>query len=222
MVINYKSYASGYGQSGVRIAKGAQLVAEETGLSVIVAVPYTMIPLLSRETSLLVFAQHVDPLQPGRGTGYVTPREVALAGARGSILNHSERRMDLSSIERAIFLLHEEGLLALACAETPATAAALAPLKPDIIAMEPPELIATGISVSRAKPEVVTAGLRMLRDAGYAHPVIVGAGVTVGEDARRAVELGADGVMVSSSVMTSNDPVSKVRELAEGLLGAIQ
>jgi triosephosphate isomerase len=220
LVINYKSYESGLGERGLDIARQASLVARELGVEVVVAAPYTMIPLLVRSTDVPVYAQHVDPIRPGRGTGYVSARELALAGASGSIVNHSERRLDLTSIHEAVSRLHDEGLKALVCADTPRAALAVAMLEPDIIAVEPPELIATGISVSRAKPEVVSSTVELLRGrAGYTGPILTGAGVTSGEDARRAVELGTNGVLVASAVMTSSSPGEKIRELAMGLLG---
>jgi len=220
LVINYKSYESGLGSRGVEIARQASLVARELGVEVIVAAPFTMIPLLARSIDIPVYAQHVDPIKPGRGTGYVSARELALAGASGSIVNHSEHRLDLTSIHEAITRLHDEGLKALVCADTPRAALAIAMLEPDIIAVEPPELIATGISVSRAKPEVVLNTVELLRGrAGYEGPVLTGAGVTSGEDARRAIELGTNGVLVASAVMTSVSPGDKIRELALGLIG---
>lgn len=220
LVINYKSYESGLGDKGLEIARQASLIAKELGVEVIVAAPFTMIPLLARSVDIPVYAQHVDPIKPGRGTGYVSARELAIAGASGSIVNHSEHRLDLTSIHESITRLHDEGLKALVCADTPRVALAIAMLEPDIIAVEPPELIATGISVSRAKPEVVLNTVELLRGrAGYEGPILTGAGVTSGEDAKRSVELGTNGVLVASAVMTSVSPGDKIRELALGLIG---
>lgn len=219
LVINYKSYDSGLGGRGLEIARHAESIAKELGLEVIVAAPYTMIPLLSGSLEISVFAQHVDPIRPGRGTGLVSARELASAGAKGSIVNHSERRLDLTGLHNAITYLHEEGLRALACADTPRAALAISYLEPDLIAVEPPELIATGIPVSRARPEVIAESARLLREVGgFNGPILAGAGINSGEDAKRAVQLGMDGVLVSSAVMTSPSPATKLRELAQGLL----
>jgi len=218
LVLNYKSYLSGLGERGVEIARYAELVSKEYGLSVILAVPFTMISVISSKVEIPVFAQHADPLRPGRGTGYVTPAELRVAGARGSLINHSERRVDLASMQASIELLHEEGLEALACADTPRAALAVSMLEPDMVAVEPPELIGTGLSVSKAKPEVVKSSVALLRSRGYDRPILVGAGVSGWEDAYRSVELGADGVLVSSAVMASDSPLDKIREIALGLM----
>ena len=47
--------------------------------------------------------------------------------------------------------------------------------------------------------------------------VLCGAGIVSGEDVARAVELGADGVLVASSVVKAEDWEAKVRELANSL-----
>ena len=51
-------------------------------------------------------------------------------------------------------------------------------------------------------------------------PVLAGAGITGGDDAARAVELGSAGVLVASAVMKAADPESKMRELAEAMFRA--
>lgn len=218
LVINYKTYLTGLGEKGLDIARAASLISKEYDVEIILAVPYTMIPLIARTASISVYAQHVDPLRPGRGTGFVTAREIALAGARGSLVNHSEHRLDLSAIHDVVILLHEEGLEALLCADTPKAALALSVLEPDMIAVEPPELIGTGVSVSKARPEVVSETVSLLRERGFNRPILVGAGVSNLDDARRSVELGADGILVSSAIMTSPAPIEKMKELVFGLL----
>jgi triosephosphate isomerase len=106
----------------------------------------------------------------------------------------------------------------LACADTPTAAAAVAALSPDMIAIEPPELIGTGIPVSRAKPEVVRDTLKLVRMVNNEVIVLTGAGITSGEDAAAAIRLGTLGVLVASAIMKASDPEAKMRELAEAMV----
>ncbi len=219
LIINYKTYPSSMGSRGLEIARCADKVRRETGIEVMIAVPATMIWRVSREAEIPVLAQHVDPLEPGRGTGFLTVELVLDAGGKGSLVNHSEHRVTVSDAQKIICRLREKGLLSIACGDTPEATLSMAFLGADIVAMEPPELIGTGVSVSKAKPEIVSRTVSLVRKFfGNEKPVLVGAGVTDGEDARKAVELGADGVLVSSSVMKARDPCLKIRELAEALL----
>jgi len=220
LVINYKAYPSSYGERAVEIAEAAERASRELGVRIILAVPFTEISRLSERFGLDIIAQHVDPVAEGAYTGHVTAEMIRSSGGKGSLLNHSERRMLIADIEEAILRLRSAGLYSIACASTPRTAAAVSLLGPDMIAVEPPELIGTGVSVSRAKPEVITSSVELIsKIAGSRIPVLVGAGVSNKEDSRRSVELGASGVLVASAVMNSKDPGKKIAELAEGLLG---
>jgi triosephosphate isomerase len=82
----------------------------------------------------------------------VLPEALREAGAVGTLLNHSERRMTLGDINRAIVRAREVGLATLVCADSPEEAAAVAQLGPDIVLAEPPELIATSRSAATEPP----------------------------------------------------------------------
>ena len=87
----------------------------------------------------------------------------------------------------------------------------------DFVAFEDPELIGTGISVSKAKPELVRRNIEAIR-AGMAIP-LVGAGISTAEDVIASIALGAQGVLVASAVVKAKDVEAKVREFIEALVG---
>ena len=220
LVINFKAYPSAFGEKCAEIVRAGEKVAKEYSgvVRVVLAPPYTELRrAVESVEEAVVYAQHVDPVEPGAHTGWVPVEAVAAAGARGSLVNHSEHRLKLSDIEFVVERLRSAGLEQLVCADTPRAAAAVAMFKPTYVAVEPPELIGTGIAVSRAKPEVVTRSVELVSRVAPDVPVLVGAGVVSREDARRSVELGARGVLVASAVMKASDPLAKIRELAEGL-----
>jgi triosephosphate isomerase len=138
-------------------------------------------------------------------------------GVEGIMINHSEHRMRLDDIEFIISKSKLLGLKTLACGATPASVAAIASMNPYMVAVEPPELIGTGIPVSKAKPEVILNTVDRVRKVNKDVIILTGAGISPGDDARKAVELGTQGVLVASAVMKSSDPKRKMLELANAL-----
>ncbi|MCS7094761.1 MAG: triose-phosphate isomerase [Thaumarchaeota archaeon] len=206
VVLNFKAYREAVGSGAERLAYVAETVSKELGVTVAVAVQPTDVHRLSSRFELPILGQHVDPHEEGSWTGHVTAVALREAGAEGSLLNHSERRIGLSEIAIAVELLRKEGLRSIVCADTPLTSKAAGALRPDLVAVEPPELIGTGISVSKARPEVVTEAVRMVSSVDPGVPVLCGAGISTPEDVYRAIELGTVGVLISSAFVKSKDP----------------
>jgi triosephosphate isomerase len=170
---------------------------------------------IAQAVKIPVFAQHIDPIKPGNQTGHVLAESVREAGAAGTLINHSEKQLRLSDIDEAIKITRKVGLLSLVCANNPSISAAIATLKPDILAIEPPELIGTGIPVSKAKPEVVTKTVELVRKINPKVTILCGAGISHGEDVSAALKLGTNGVLVASSVAKAKDPYRILREFAQ-------
>ena len=148
----------------------------------------------------------MDPVKPGAYTGRVLAEAVKSAGAEGSILNHSERRIGMVEIATCIDRCAESDLFSLVCADNSQASAEIARAKPNMIAIEPPDLIGTGISVSKTRPELITSSLHAVTDVNTGVRVLCGAGITTPEDVSKALELGTKGVLVASSIVKSKDP----------------
>ena len=215
ILVNFKAYLEATGRKAVELAKKAERVSRETRVSICVAPQFTDIAAVAEETEIPVFAQHIDPIEPGSYTGYVLADAVKEAGAVGAIINHSERQLRLSEIDAAIKIAREKKLVSVVCANNQSISAAVAALKPDVVAVEPPELIGTGISVSKAKPEVVTATIKLVRKVNPTITILCGAGISHGEDVAAALRLGTQGVLVASAVVKAKDPYRILREFAE-------
>ena len=171
---------------------------------------------LARALQIPVIAQHVDPLDPGPRTGYFVPEAVRVLGAQGSLVNHSEHRLPGPEVRHAVEMLRALGLAPVVCARDAADAARLAQSRPPYLAVEPPELIGTGRSVSRARPEVIQSTVRRVHAVSPETHVLCGAGVVDREDVRKALELEAEGVLVASAVTLAKDPAQAIRELMMG------
>ncbi|MEM3623292.1 MAG: triose-phosphate isomerase [Candidatus Bathyarchaeia archaeon] len=215
IIVNFKTYSEATGRNAVELAKKAEKVSRETNVAIIVAPQFADISAVAESVKIPVFAQHIDPIRPGSYTGHVLADSVKEAGAKGALINHSERQLKLSEINEIIEITREKGLVSVVCANNPNISAAAATLKPDIIAIEPPELIGTGIPVSKAKPEVVTSTIKRVREVNPEVVILCGAGISRGEDVAVALKLGTQGVLVASGIVKAKDPYNILREFAE-------
>jgi triosephosphate isomerase len=210
--IGLKGYL--YGADAVRLAQAADRLSRELDVSVIFDPQAVDIPAVARATDrLLVFAQHMDPVAVGRGVGSVLPEALREAGAVGTLLNHSERRMTLGDINRAIVRAREVGLATLVCADSPEEAAAVAHLGPDIVLAEPPELIATSRSAATEMRGFVERSVELVRQIDPGIIVMCGAGVQTPDDVEKMIGLGVGGTGSSSGVLKAADPVALMRAM---------
>ena len=217
LIVNMKNYREVLGEGALKLGEAAAAAASQTKAEVIVAPPTPMLGLVAVGTGARVFGQSAVPSEAGRSTGAVLLEALKAAGASGVILNHSEAPLPLKEVAALVRRAAALEMKTCVCAGGSAKAARLSRLAPDYLAVEPPELIGSGVAVSRAKPGVITGTVAAARRAGYEGRVLCGAGITSGADVAKAVELGAQGVMVSSSVVKAADWTAKVAELATAL-----
>ncbi len=215
IIVNFKTYLEATGKRAVELAKKAERVSRETKVAIGVAPQFADIAAVAEETEIPVFAQHVDPIKPGSFTGHVLADAVKEAGAIGTLVNHSERQLKLSEIDAIIKVVRDKGLVSVVCANNQTVSAAVAALNPDIIAVEPPELIGTGIPVSKAKPEIVTATVELVKKINREVTILCGAGISQGEDVTAALKLGTQGVLVASGIVKAKDQYRTLFEFAK-------
>ena len=215
MIVNFKTYLEATGKNAVELAKKAEKVSRETGVYIGVAPQLADLRPVAETVQIPVFAQHIDSIKPGSYTGHVLAESVKEAGAVGTLINHSERQLKLSDIDEIVKITRQKGLISVVCANNPAISAAVASLKPDIVAIEPPELIGTGIPVSKSQPEIVSGTVGLVREVNEKVIILCGAGISHGEDVTAALKLGTQGVLVASGIVKAKDPYRIIREFAE-------
>lgn len=218
ILINFKSYREASGIKGLELARVAQKVSQDVGLTIAIAPQLTDLHYIASNVEIPVFSQHVDEVLPGSFTGHVTLEAIKDAGAVGTMVNHSERRVRADQIDIIVKRARELGLTTVVCTNTPEVTAAMAALGPDIVAIEPPELIGTGIPVSKAKPEVVTSSVELVKRINPSVRVLCGAGITTGEDVAAALRLGTVGVLLASGVVKAKDWEKAIRDLVEPII----
>lgn len=214
IIVNFKTYKEATGSNAVRLARICEKVARESNVKIIAAVQAADIFRVASAVDIPVFAQHVDNIMYGKNTGYILPESVKDAGASGTLLNHAEHKLDDTVLAATITRCKESKLTTVVCAANNREAVAAARLDPDFIAVELPELIGTLRSVSTVNPEVVTSSIAAVRKIKNI-PILCGAGVANGEDVRKALELGTEGVILATAIVCAKDQEKALRELVE-------
>ena len=215
IIVNFKTYLEATGKKAVELAKKAEKASKETGINIAVAPQFADLARVAEAVEIPVYAQHIDAVCPGAYTGHVLAETVKEAGATGTLINHSERQLKLADIDAVIRHVSEKKLISCACTSNPAISAAVAYLHPDIISIEPPELIGTGVAVSKAQPEAVTNTIKLVRAVNNKAIILCGAGISHGEDVATALKLGTQGVLVASGIVKAKDPYTVLREFAD-------
>jgi triosephosphate isomerase (TIM) len=216
IVVNFKTYEKATGKMALDLARLHHRISKATGVNLVVAPQTIDLRMIAEEVDIPVFAQHFHMSKQGSFTGHVTPHSLKEAGVFGSILNHAEKKLPYGILKSVIDVAREMELFTIVCADSVMEGKVIAELGPNLIAVEPPELIGSNISVTSANPELIVDAVREI-GAGR---VLVGAGIKTGEDVRISLELGASGVLVASGVTTADDPERALYGLVEGVLKA--
>jgi len=207
--VNFKTYQQGTGEAALILAKICQEVEKTSGIKIIPIVQVVDIFRLASQ-GLVVWAQHVDEVDFGPYTGQVLAKGILDAGAKGILLNHSEKKLSFEKVKNILQGL--KGLQSLVCAESIEEGQQLAEFKPDFLTYEPPELIGGKVSVSQVQPEIIREFVDKIKNM----PILVGAGIHKQVDVKKALELGAKGILVSSDVVLADNPQQELLDLAGG------
>jgi len=204
ILINFKCFFSG--KKALNLAKICDQVSKNYKVNIAIAPQFTDIASIAKSVKIPVFAQHLDAVEKGAFTGHVSAEALKEAGAKGVIINHSEKKLPIEEIEKCVAIAKKHKLITVCCTDSLEEGKKIAKLKPDFIAYEDPVLIGTGKAISRVKPDSVKEFVEVLRDLEPKVKVLCGAGISRGEDVAKALELGTVGVLVASSVVKAKNP----------------
>ena len=217
LIINLKNYPKAFGKGALMFARYAEgAAASFKGVSIIVAPPIPNLALVAGSCGIDVFSQSVDYGGIGQSTGKIVPEALAASGVRGVIINHSENRVGMSKAKVLLENARAAGLEACICVENGYEASVAASMNPEYIAIEPRELIGSGVSVSSAKPDIIMDA-RKACGRGFSGKLLAGAGISSDADAKAALLFGADGVVISSAIAKSAEPEKAIYSLAAAL-----
>ncbi len=210
VMVNFKTYKESTGKNAIKLAEKISKIKGN-----VVVCPQVADIREVAKLKMQVFAQHIDPIDFGRNTGWILAEDVKEAGAIGTLINHSEHQLNFDEIKKCVSACRRAKLVSVVCASDKKMVELLAKIKPDYIAIEPPELIETGIAVSQVKPSVISNSVELVKKIDKKIKVICGAGISTGQDVKKAFELGSVGVLVSSAVIKSKQPEKILKEMVE-------
>jgi len=207
--IGPKSYL--YGDEVLDLALAADAAAEKYDVDIIFTTPLVDIRRVAQATKrLFVFAPHMDPIYAGRGLADTLPESLVAAGAKGVMLNHSEKPLPYPVLAETIRRADEVGLATIVCTDTVEESRAAALLKPNIIVAEPTGLIGSGKTSDAAYIEASTRAVKEIDPEIY---VLQGAGISSGTDVYRVIRAGAEATGSSSGVVLAGNRVAMVDEM---------
>lgn len=211
-IFNPKSFL--YGEDLLELAKVADQEAQKyPDISVFVTCPYADLAAVAQATDhIIVSAQHLDGIEPGRGMGKVLPESLQAAGARATFLNHAENPMTMAEIVQAIQRADDLDIIIIVCADSMKEAQALATLHPDIILCEPTELIGTGQTSDASYIESTNEAIKAIDENIL---VMQAAGISTAADVSRTIEMGADGTGCTSGVTKADNPKEMLKDMIE-------
>lgn len=209
-----------YGEELLALAKHADALSEKYNVQIIITPQCVDIGMLAREMQhVLIFAQHMDWLQVGRGVGSVLPEAVKAAGAVGVLLNHVEKRLSMDVLQRTMQRADEVGLATMVCADNLEDAVAIAKLEPNIIIAESPDLIGTGKRGEDDRQAIAKIN-QAIWNINPQIRVLHGAGISCGQDVYNVIAAGAQGAGSTSGIILAKDPFAMLEEMISAVRAA--
>ncbi|AXE39635.1 triose-phosphate isomerase [Acidipropionibacterium virtanenii] len=216
LIINPKAYL--YGDELLRLARLADELSAEYGVDIMFTAQHADLRLVADNTErLVVTAQHMDPITPGRGMGRILPESLVAAGARAVVLNHAEHSLTLADLDANLVRAREVGLATVVCADSLAQCQAIAGMGPDVMICEPSSQIGKG---SLTTDDYIRDSTAAVKEVDPDILVLQGAGVSTGDDVARVLSLGADASGGTSGIVCAPDWRAKVTEMLEPLQAA--
>lgn len=209
-----------YGKDAVRLAVQADKLSEQYGVDIIFSAQYTDIAAIAQSTDHIhLFAQHMDPVYPGRGIGAVLPEAIRDAGAEGVLLNHAERPLSLGDLNLCIQRAREVGLATMVCAGSAEEGAAAACLSPDIVLAESPALIGKGSRGPEDMLEIQKINQAIHRVAP-GMMILHGAGISNERDVYEIIKAGADATGSTSGILKADHPDEMMEKMIASVANA--
>lgn len=216
LVINPKSYL--YGDDIVALAKHADKLSVQYDIDVLfTAQAVDLARIVAECPHLVVCAQALDGITPGRGMGHVLPEALASAGVKATFLNHAECPLTAHELFLAHARAKELGLLTVVCADSVEEGEFLAHLEPDVMVCELTSLIGTGKVADEDYMRESTAAVKRVSPNTM---VLQAAGIHSGQNVYDAIKYGADASGGTSGIVAAEDPFAMVEEMLQALVQA--
>jgi len=206
--LNFKTYPQTSGKNALKLCQIIKKVSQTTPIPVIACLQMADIFPVSQQTDLPVWAQHLDPIELGKNTGWLAPQTAKNVGATGTLLNHCEHPLDSDVIKKTVNLCRQHQLKIMTIASSLEQVKAFNVLKPDYIGFEDPQLIGGPTAMIEAQPDLVKQAVALAQ-----FPLIVGGGMRHSSHVKKALDFGCQGILVASEFAKSLDPRATLADL---------
>jgi triosephosphate isomerase (TIM) len=213
ILLNFKNYKETFGKKSLELAKLCADLSQKKQIEIIPIVCALDVYKIKKEIGISPYIQSVDGLEIGAKTGYINALKALESGARGSLINHSEKRIKPGTIKKMLKVWPKELESVLCLQSLGQTTSWAKNLKPTMIAYEPSYLIGSkDKSVATEKPKVIKQIVNCYEDI----PVLAGAGIKNKEDVEVTLKMGGKGILLASGVIKSQDPREQLLKLISG------
>ncbi len=213
IIINFKNYKEAIGDNAIKLASKISKVKRPRYDIIISPTQLTVREIAKKNKNLKVIAQHSSMFELGAHTGSISINELKSSRVKGTLLNHSERKLQFNKLSKTIEICKKKKFITIVCASTISEIRKIATLKPDYIAYEPKSLIGTNISVTTVKPEIIVKAVEEVKKISRNTKVLCGAGIHSKEDIGQALLLGTHGVLLAHAVVQAKNPKEFLEEM---------
>ena len=217
-IINCKNYDNIDEKNIIKLSKIIKKISLKHKTQIGIAPPHHLLTI-PHKYKIPVFAQHVDNIDKNNSTGFLIPKSIKISKINGSLINHSEHRISKNDIIGLIQKIKKLNMISILCVERIDELQSYLKYNPTYIAIEPKNLIGTGRSITTEKPEIIIQASKILQN--YKTKLLCGAGISSGIDVKKAMELGAYGILVSSSIIKSKMWDKTIDEFANAMFNNI-
>jgi len=211
IVLSLKTYKQATGENAVKLCQTINTVQKTSKIPIIPAAQTADIYRIKQSINMEIWSQHVDPIDPDRHFGWISPYTVKQAGASGVVISHLEHKLDFDTIKKTVAKCKAYNLKTLVIVDTIDLAKKVIDLKPDYLAYENADLIGGNVSMVDDDPEGIKTIAKLCPI-----PMLVGAGVKTGEHIKKALALGSIGAILASGVILSPNPRIALEDIISG------
>ena len=215
IIVNLKHYAVSTGINAEKFLRRFSGLREREDVRIIFALNPLDLRLAGNFPDLHFISQHVNENPYGAHTGKISIESLMDLGIEGSLLNHSEMRVDRDTVKKTVLRSKDLKFPIIVCCESREEVSEVAGLHPSAIAYEPPELIGGKVSVTSARPEIIRSSVEACRKEGV--DLLAGAGIKTGLDVETSIKLGCAGVLLASGVVLADRPEDTLNSLIVNL-----
>lgn len=201
-----------------KLAYTVRAAAEKYNIRAIYSAPFIHLERIAEafegSEHCYVFAPYMDDLPPDSKAGSALPERLKACGVQGVYINHSSLPQTLGAMIRMQARAEKLGLYTMACADSIKEIQATAIIGPDILIAEPEDLIGSGQSADAA---YIQASIAAAHAINPEVSVLIGAGISSGEDVYKCIYNGADATGSASGIFKSDNPEAMIYEMFEAV-----